>query len=444
MNDQSFNNNFFTEENSPVPLIPPDQAWEAMQVKLNSLTPGKKRRRTFLWLPPIGCVLLLLLLLGGGYGIWRYTTQQASQANTDKPTKQLTTPLAAKSKEARLQGSTINDTLSQDRPAVLSNNDTSSLSRNTGAEEKVLLTSKTTQPIQPAQRRSSGMRSTGLRQEPKLPEETVGPASVAPANFLRPSTVAGLHYQASILVLPYKAPKPVWLPEDHSTNGASGKPPARKTVWAAGLQVEVPVPVSSVDVYFKNPDAKDRFYQPLSPGIWGSITRNRHRITGEFKPFASALLPNKTFQKHMLILPDGTALPGDKKLVKVFGTQAGLQYTFQVNKHWWVGAGVDISMWRKALILSEGLDSMLNMSRIRGVHKNDAPYLNAFQPGGVLHLAYESRVWTGMLQIGSPFKPTVAVQGFSVPVWARLGIRLRLLQSKNAPVGGPLDQVRCP
>lgn|GEM_PF-1383910 len=442
MNDKPFNNNFFTEENSPVPLIPPDQAWEAMQVKLDNPPPGQKRRRTLLWLPPVGCVLVLLLLLGGGYGIWMYTTLQPSKGYTDQPAEQLTTPLATKSKEPQSQGAATNDPASQEQPIALSHKDTSSLTRNTVTEEKALLTSKTTHPIQSAQRGNSGMRSIRLHQKPKLPElTTVAPlaaASAVPANFLRPSTVAGVHYPASIWVVPYKAPRPAWLPEDHSTNGSSGNQPARKVVWAAGLQVEVPVPISGVDVYFKNPDAKDRFLQPLIPGIWGSVRKNRHRITTEFKPFANALLPDRPFSSARTVLPD-SSIVSSRTMVKVFGMQFGLHYAYEIRPDWWLGAGLTGSIWKKALIHGDSLGSF---SVLYGVHHSEEPRLRTFQPGVSIQVSYRKNAWEGMLQVESPFNATA--RGGPHPVWARLGLRLRLLQSKNGPVGGPLDQVRCP
>ncbi len=257
------------------------------------------------------------------------------------------------------------------RPAVLSNNDTSSLSRNTGAEEKSsCLPPKQPQPIQPAQRRRQRDAFNRPTARTKLPEETVG----APHQLHLQTFYALPLWQESITRLPY------WcFPIKHrSLYGyrktiqpmvLHGKPPALKLCGQRDYKWKYRSLFHLSMFILRTRMSKDRFYQPLSPGIWGSITRNRHRITGEFKPFASALLPNKTFQKHMLILPDGTALPGDKKLVKVFGTQAGLQYTFQVNKHWWVRGRRGYIHVAEALILSEGLDSMLNMSRIRGVYK---------------------------------------------------------------------------
>lgn len=435
MNDKSFNNNFFTEENSPVPLISPDQAWEAMQVKLNNLTPGQRKRRMILWLPPVGCALLLLLLLGGGYGIWMYTTRQPSQGDQDKSTEHLTAPVVTKNKEPRLQKPT-NNTATQKQPDMLSYHNTSRSSGNTGVAEKVLLTSKTTAPIQPVLRRNSVMRSSGLRQEPKLPEEETVPslasASAVPANILRPSTVAGTHYQASISVWPARAPKPGWLPGEPISDGSSGKQPAHKYVFAAGLQVEIPDPVSAIDVYFKNPDVKDRFYQPLIPGIWASLSKNRHRFTAEFKPFASALLPNRPFDTTLYTIP-GTGIIGirQRAMLKVFGMQMGINYSYQVRKHWWLGAGLTVSAWHKALIYEDFQDdSLMNLHSLYGVKRSEASYLHTFQPGAMIQLGYQKNAWEGMLQLESPFNATA--KGGPHPVWIRLGLRWRIWQSKTS------------
>lgn len=431
MNDQQFNNNFFTGENSPVPLIPADHAWENMQEKLNTQLPQKKKRRMLLWLPPVGCALLLLLL-GGGYGLWQYATREAMPETHERPANK-PLPAVAEKSQAPVQEQTANDATGGARIDDELFNDRGTTALPQALKKGTVPPSSATTNIFKKERYHKKELTGSITLQPDMP--------LLPPNSLRPSFVAGPHYETSILVRPTRAPTPLWLPDGSLTNNSSGNKPASKYVFEMGLQVEVPVPINRADVYFRNPAGENRFYQPFSPGIWSSVRRNRHRITGEFKPFASALLPNETFQKNALIMPDGSVLLGDKKLVKVFGPQAGLQYTYQVNKRWWAGAGMDISMWRKALILS-GRDSSSTTSRLRGIHKNDAPYLNSFQPGGVLHLAYESKAWTGMLQIGAPFKPTV--QNLSVPVWARLGVRLRLLQSKNASTGGPMDQVRCP
>ncbi|MBO9563264.1 MAG: hypothetical protein J7621_10835 [Niastella sp.] len=420
MNNQPLHNKFFTEENSPLPLIPTDQAWEAMQAKLNSQFPEKKRRRMITWLPPVGCALLLLLL-GGGYALWQYTT----------PKQMTETPGQAKQTTGKEKTSSFTQETNDTQTPTSNTQPTPTPSLQPATTS---LTAKTTSTNKrkPQPNKALAGTTTNRNGTPELLKKEQHKVN---ATFfrssLRPSPVAGIQYAASIHVQPARPPKSLWLPDESTwITDSSGNKPAPKYVFAIGLQAEIPVPIYTPDVYFKNPEGKDRFYQPFSPDIWAGVTKKRHRLTAEFKPFASALLPYKPFHNGAIRLPDSTTYWGQHTVVKVFGAQLALQYTYQVRKQWWAGVGLDLSKWRKALIQ---VDSFSNKPLFYGVHKNDASYLNATQLGAVLHLNYEStKAWTGTLQIETPFKPTV--KGGPLPVWVRLGLRWRLLQSRNTPI----------
>jgi hypothetical protein len=436
VNNQPLHNKFFTEENSPLPLIPTDQAWEAMQAKLNSQFPEKKRRRMITWLPPVGCALLLLLL-GGGYALWQYTMPKQITEAPDQA-KQTT---SKEKTQALTQKSTVTKTPTSNTAAkeTQTDNPTPTPSLQTATTSLTAKTTSTTKRKPQTSKALAGTTTNRNGTPELLQKEQHNVNATSSRSSLRPSPVAGIHYAASIHVQPARPPKPLWLPDESTwVTDSSGNKPAPKYVFATGLQAEIPVPIYTPDVYFKNPEGKDRFYQPFSPGIWASLTKKRHRLTAEFKPFASALLPYKPFKDGAIRLPDSTTYWGQHTVVKVFGAQLALQYTYQVRKQWWVGVGLDLSKWRKALIQ---VDSFSNKPLFYGVHKNDAPYLNATQLGAVIHLNYEStKAWTGTLQIETPFKPTV--KGGPLPVWVRLGLRWRLLQSRSIPTITTMPVIR--
>jgi hypothetical protein len=75
--DNNLNKKYFTEEDSPVPLIPTDIAWDHMRQKLNNEMPDKKKRRFFIWIPHVGCALFTLLAVGV-ISLWFFYRSAAS------------------------------------------------------------------------------------------------------------------------------------------------------------------------------------------------------------------------------------------------------------------------------------------------------------------------------------------------------------------------------
>lgn len=458
MNNLSNHNHFFTEENSPVPLVPPDDAWAAMQAKLDRQQSGKKKRRGLLWMAPIGCGLLLLLLAVGGYWLWPTTGRQETsrQERIDRQT-----PAHAKGDSGATEKNTLQPPASlagqQDSSAVQADRLTDQ------QQAESLRTDGTLHPAPSSPGQASGRRNGGrssryvlsgdLHQQPGSPappqsyNKTLFPspgsadATGVEENSLRFTQVAGVHFHAPIRVQPFFSPQPGWLPEERSSKDSSGNKPARKWVVAAGLQLETPLPIYGGDAYFKDPRGRDRFYAPFIPGAWASISRQRHRFTGEFKPFSQALLPNEVFHTGAVITPNGWVYIGKHNIRKVFGLQFGLHYSYQLNQQWSVGAGLTGAAWQKALIRVDNMvDSGGNSSPWYGLKRSSLHELRAFQPGAALHVSYRQKNWEVMLQVETPFHSTV--ERGSIPVWARLGVRWRIWQSQAGTATRPAQDKR--
>jgi len=430
VSENNLNKKYFTEADSPIPLIPTDLAWENMQEKLNAEEPEKRKRRLFFWIPPVGCATFVFLFLAGGMVIWqlynKQTRRSIHQQRNISGSVQLTDTLLTQKQPA---GNNNNNNDNANKTVI--SNDNQFRSVNTKTPERSIEQTSTQKPALTA------AQETGTQQKPAKEHQqhafkkkkrtaafpvadlTTETDLIRDLPFATPQPVNG---NMTISVTTNKALPGVLFPEQPSPDSNRNN----KFIISAGLQWQAPVSFTGMDYYFKGSNGKDQPYQWCIPGVWLAAGKNKHQLIAMVLPFTSALLPAKRYETGYR--------PADsmmiyKRMVKVFGGQAGLHYNYQLTPHWWIGTGMEANWWSKGLVsVKPGVDSSGIKPYVYSIHSKEEKKLTPFQLSTVFETGYRLRAWEGILQVSRPWNATV--KDLSPPVWLRLGIRYRLVQKK--------------
>jgi hypothetical protein len=146
-------------------------------------------------------------------------------------------------------------------------------------------------------------------------------------------------------------------------------------------------------------------------------------------PFVSAPMPDKSFGAGMVPINDSMQMYAHKRMVKMFGYQAGLQYAYRFTGHWWLGSGIDGNWWRKGLVLAESDDTIaIRKPFLYAVNPKTEEKMTSFQMSANLALGYQYKDWEAVMQVSTPFGNTI--KGISSPIWLRLGVRWRLMNRR--------------
>lgn len=425
VSENNLNKKYFTEEDSPVPLIPTDLAWENMLGKLNN--EDKRKRRMFLWMPPIGCAIFVLLLLAGGMVIWFTNKQVISQ-----PVKPTDTLLALKH--------AVGD---NNRNAIRTNKNNMELTEENLAQMETIQALPEAF-VKPAQQASSENPASNFNNKiGKLPEPykrnrhrgyNVGKRNVAAnwnneniksdSNRTLPFAFPHITDLTEAIAVSANKPLPVVsLPEKKSPDSI---PEDRFTV-SAGVQWQAQIPFTGMENYIKGPDGGNALYRLLIPGIWLSIGKNRQQVTFTCMSLASAVMPAKDYETGYAPANDSMPVMAHKRMVNTFGLQSGLSWNYQVNSHWSIGAGAQANWWKKGLVLAKPVDDSLGIKPfLYTVNSQQEEKFTSFQLSVVLETGFRLKAWEGILQLSQPLHTTV--KGLPAQVSLRAGIRYRLFR----------------
>lgn len=385
MSENNLNRKFFTEADSPVPLLPADMAWDNMQKKLNE--PEEKKRRFIIWIPPFIWILFGALLTGAVAMIWN---GQRKGIITTKDTKQ---------------------TVAAGKP-------------NQFKSSKDIFTSEPTLTAQSQNKRTAHATKMIVKLCRTVKENsTGGDDDERSLPFAFPERVV---LTDSISVQAY-VPLPSFFnepPKEDSVN---------KAVWVeAGLHWNVPVPVEGNDHYLLGPNGKDQPWQYLLPGVWLSVNKNKQRIIVSANPFVSAPLTDKSYGWGAVPVRDSIPVVGQKRMVKMFGYQASLQYGYKLGDHWWLSGGISANWWKKGLVYARPADSVSRFKPfLYSVNTKDESAVTGFQMSAIAALSYQFKACEAILQVNAPFTETI--KKVQSPLWIRLGVRWRLTSSKVYP-----------
>ncbi|HEX6431488.1 MAG TPA: hypothetical protein VF008_27545 [Niastella sp.] len=433
MSESNLNKKYFTEQDSPIPLIPTDLAWENMQEKLNSEQPDKRKRRFFFWIPPVGCATFVLLLLAGGMGMWRQYNKQHKTPLQEQPALSATDQFA--------------DTLLTQKELTVNNNHTynnNDKTKKTALTRGTQLPSANTQtPVGSSdqtfteQRKLTAYYGAGAMQTPptvkrKYAYKKKTKTAIVPVEDNNAET----DYIGS---LPFATPQltaikgmAISVTTDRNLPGVAFQekpsPDSNRNnpfTVSAGLEWQAPIAFTGMDHYFKGENGNNQPYLLLIPGIWVSVAKNRHQLIAKMLPYTSALLPDKYYEKGLARVSD--SLIAYKRMVKTFGLQAGLQYNYQINAHWCIGAGINTNWWNKGLVLAKPVnDSMGIKPFVYTTDPKSEKKLNRFQVSSVFETGYRLHAWEGFVQLSRPWNTTI--KDLPPPVWLRLGVKYRLIQ----------------
>jgi flagellar basal body-associated protein FliL len=397
VSDNNLNKKFFTEADSPVPLLPADMAWHNMLQKLDE--PEEKKRRFIILIPPF----VWVLLIGAGLLLW------LTQQNTTVTTKHAKHTIVGK------------------EPGNVTKNisTTQQIETNTSQPKssKDIYTFAPTLTAQSQNKRSAHAKHKSDEQLRTVKENATGGNDERSLPFAFPERVT---FTDPISV---QAHQPltslVNTPKEDSVS---------KAVWVeAGLQWNIPAPVNGNDHYLSGPNGKDQPWQYLLPGIWLSVNKNKQRIIVSANAYISAPLPNKYYGGGSVPIQDSMSVYGQKRMVKMFGYQTSLQYGYKLADHWWLSGGISANWWKKGLVSAHAADSISTFKPfLYSVNINEESAVNGFQMNANAALSYQFKACEAILQLNAPFNKTI--KNVQSPIWIRVGVRWRL----TPPMAHPL------
>jgi len=407
--DNNLNKKYFTEEDSPVSLIPTDAAWDHMREKINTEMPDKKKRRFFIWIPPVGCAMFILLGAAVLSLLFYHHTATFSHSNKKNAIAFTNQSIdsSLNKRSVTSNENSIQKEQSHDRHKHL-------ISEQTPPKRTTLTANSATGSMRQSATQHFRKKTTKRVERGPLEE----PIETNPEPLWPSSTV--LSNSASISIeakrsLPVALLSPAPSPDStHKTN----------LFFSAGLEWQVPVPFNGFKYSLKGPDGKDQLYRVLLPGVWLSANKGRQRIIATVNPFVNMPMPDKNYGLASVLLDPARSVIVNKRMVKIFGCQAGLSYSYQFQDHWRVGARVDGNWWKKALVLAQPNDSSGTKPFLYSVNAKDEEKMKSFQLSGNIQLSWQRNAWEGLLQLSTPFSTTL--RGIPSPVWLRLGVRWRL------------------
>jgi hypothetical protein len=417
--DNNLNKKFFTEEDSPVPLIPTDTAWVAMDKKLDE---EEKKRRFIIWIPLRIYGLFAVLLTGAAVIIWwgQHITKTLLVKNEDGmvqyPKDSITTSTA----------------VNNNNPTIVNIRDGAGLRadtiKNTHKAKNIQ------QPFSPEPTLTANDPNgdkTYLKKRPKRkgyhPVESSRPVTSAAAREKEDGTLPFVFTQKIVVTDTISVQTERSLPGVLFQSPAKADSIRKNAFWVeAGVQWNIPVPFDGFRYYMKGADGKNQVYRLVLPGVWLSVNKNRHRIMATVNPFVSTPMPDENFGAGMVPINDSMQFYAHKRMVKMFGYQAGLQYAYRLTGHWWLGSGLDGNWWRKGLVLAKSDDTIaIRNPFFYTINPKTEEKMTSFQMSANLALGYQYKDWEAILQVNTPFGNTI--KGISSPIWLRLGVRWRLM-----------------
>jgi hypothetical protein len=385
---KQFDNKIFTAEESPIPVIPPDDAWAAMRQQLDReqtatgiIIPSLRNERPY-WK---NSLYILVAGIAGLFLVLMLHTPRTSPATGNADLKSV-----SQSREIMVR----------EIPAAINK------------EENSVVTPS----IKKKKNKTKPAPETTTSEFSRLDETIVnGPELLAAA----PNTNELIMEMPTALMDSLQKRKKV------------DEKPEPKIRINAGLQWQIPVPVNGTRYYFAGPDGDSEPYRLLLPSAWISIQQCRHRVLLGVNPFHQVQLPDK----RSFSWQDSLMAFTTNNIVKTFGFGASLQYAYSIKNNWWLGVTAQGSWWKKALLAQRAQDSNVVDVRFSTIGKGDRGWekISSFQIKTGVELSYVHKRWSAGVETLLPFTSTFSKPNNkqSTPLQVSILVRYQLLPLKH-------------
>lgn len=166
----------------------------------------------------------------------------------------------------------------------------------------------------------------------------------------------------------------------------------KKKKWALYVQLNIPVPLSGDSLYFMGPNGKDQFYRNLIPALRVERKLWKGALSLDLQPAFSTALKSVTSKKDSSLpwSPYDTA----RSVLKQYGWGLALQYQVHIRDKWQIGAGIQTSFIRKAVVQQHVSDSSgYTASNIYPASPADKQDLSKVRISGMAELNYVAGKW---------------------------------------------------
>jgi hypothetical protein len=202
--------------------------------------------------------------------------------------------------------------------------------------------------------------------------------------------------------------------KNNAATGQKNKKGKHHTIFVtAGLQWAAILPAQNNIYYSTGPGGRNQAYRHLLPGVVLSLQKNRHRVGINLYPFIQSQLQDVAYSSSKDTMG---RLSETYSLVKLFGYGAGINYAFNLHRHWWVGAGIQGNWWNKGLIHHQyTISSAAPNDSLLLLRKGDSAWKNfaRAQYKADFEIWYDRKQWAlglqGSLPLIKPVKNVGAV-----------------------------------
>jgi hypothetical protein len=166
----------------------------------------------------------------------------------------------------------------------------------------------------------------------------------------------------------------------------------REKNWALYIQLNIPLPLYGDSTYFMGPNGKDQFHRNLIPALRVERKLWKGALSLDVQPTVSAALKSDVPKKDSGI----TWYPYDtvRTFLKQYGWGLTLQYRIHILNKWQLGAGIQTSFYRKAVIYQKVSDSVgYAVSGIYPASPADKQDLSKVRFSGMAELNYVAGKW---------------------------------------------------